>query len=221
MKNHQFAVLWDMDGVLVDTWDLHGQTWQQAFDEYQVPLTETQIKTTFGMNSLNAMQSLLGERYTRDFLLRVIARKESLFRELVDGRMTLLPGVESWLVQFKAWGIKQAVASSAPIENIHAVVAALGIRPYFAAIVSGADLPGKPRPDVFLKAARLVGVLPKDCLVIEDAVHGVQAARSAGMQCIAVTTTNPAKMLHEADLILKDLTALSEVQLSKLFRAGF
>lgn len=217
MKNDLLAVLWDMDGVLVDTWELHGQTWQQAFEEFRVPLTMAQIKDTFGMNSLNALQSLLGDRYPDQFYQKVIDRKESLFQNLVNGQMHLLPGVGRWLEQFRTWGIKQAVASSAPLVNIETVIDDLGIRAYFNAIVSGAELPGKPRPDVFLKAARAVEVLPEKCLVIEDAVHGVQGARNAGMKCLAVTITSPAEMLHQADLVLKDLTELRDAHLDELF----
>jgi beta-phosphoglucomutase family hydrolase len=215
-NNKQYAILWDMDGVLVDTWDLHAKTWQKAFDEFNVPLTDEQIKTTFGMNSLNAMQYLLGDRYKKEFMIEVIDRKETLFNDLVAGRIELLPGVERWLEQFKKWGMKQAVASSAPLENINAVVDDLGIRPYFDAIVSGAELPGKPKPDVFLKAARLVGTSPEHCLVIEDAVHGVQGARNAGMKCLAVTTTSPAEILWEADLVIADLAELSTKKVQSL-----
>jgi beta-phosphoglucomutase len=214
--NHQAAILWDMDGVLVDTWELHCQTWQQAFDEFEVPLRGEQIKAAFGMNSLTSLRFLLGERYEQDFLLEVIERKESLFHDLVAGKLELLPGVDQWLEYFRVRGMKQAVASSAPLENIHAVVDELGIRLFFDALVSGANLPGKPLPDVFLKAAGLVGIPPERCLVIEDAVHGVRGAHNAGMKCIAVTTTNPAEILSEADLVLTDLSELNEAHLAWL-----
>jgi len=214
------AILWDMDGVLVDTWKLHSQTWLQAFYEYKVPLDENQIHSTFGMNSLNALQLLLGDQYQQDFLIEVIDRKEALFHEVAREGLEPLPGVTRWLDQFRAQGIRQAVASSAPPDNIDIVVDTLGIRAFFDALVSGVDLPGKPHPDVFLKAARLMGVTPDHCLVIEDAVHGVHGAHRAGMKCIAVTTTTPAEVLREADLVLADLSELSEAHLVELFGPG-
>lgn len=214
--NQQSAILWDMDGVLADTWDLHAQTWVQAFEEFQVPLDASQIQTTFGMNSLSSLQLLLGDRYPEEFLIEVIDRKEALFYELAMGGLEPLPGVTRWLEQFRTLGFRQAVASSAPPENIDAVVDTLGIRPFFDALVSGVDLPGKPNPDVFLKAAGLVGVPPGRCLVIEDAVHGVQGAQRAGMKCIAVTTTTPAEVLRDADLVLADLSELGEAHLAGL-----
>lgn len=215
-SNHHAAILWDMDGVLVDTWELHAQTWVQAFEEFNVPLGASQIKTTFGMNSMSSLQLLLGDRYQQDFLLEVIDRKEALFYEVAKRGLNPLPGVLHWLEQFKAQGFRQAVASSAPPENIEAVVDTLEIRTFFEALVSGVDLPGKPNPDVFLKAAGLVGVSPGRCLVIEDAVHGVQGAHQAGMKCIAVTTTTPAEVLVEADLVLANLSELSEAHLAGL-----
>jgi len=214
--NHRSAILWDMDGVLVDTWELHAQTWVQAFEEFNIPLDASQIKTTFGMNSMSSLQLLLGEQYQQDFLLEVIDRKEALFLEIVKRGLNPLPGVIHWLEQFRAQGFRQAVASSAPPENIEAVVDTLGIRTFFDALVTGVNLPGKPNPDVFLKAAGLVGVLPNRCLVIEDAIHGVHGAHQAGMKCIAVTTTTPADRLAEADLVLADLSELSKAHLAGL-----
>jgi beta-phosphoglucomutase len=102
----------------------------------------------------------------------------------------------------QAGGARQAIASSAPCENIDALVDELAIRPYFQEIVSGADMPGKPDPAVFLTAARAAGHTACACLVIEDSVAGVTAARRAGMKCLAVTTTNPASRLTQADWIL-------------------
>ena len=107
-----------------------------------------------------------------------------------------------WLDRLRATGIRQAVASSAPPENINTLVDELGIRAYFEAIVSGYDIPGKPDPAVFLKAASEIDLPPQRCIVVEDAVAGVQAAKRAGMRCIAVTTTNPAHALSDADIVI-------------------
>jgi beta-phosphoglucomutase len=102
-----------------------------------------------------------------------------------------LPGVLTWLGQFQAWEFKQAITSSAPPENIEFLVVELKIKEYFDEIVSGFDLPGKPNPDVFLNAADSLHINPDNCIIIEDAIAGVEGAKRAGMKCIAVTTTNP------------------------------
>ena len=102
----------------------------------------------------------------------------------------------------------QAVASSAPQANIDVLLDALGIRAYFEAEVSAEKMPGKPNPAVFLEAARRVGHTPDRCVVVEDAIAGVAAAKSAGMACLAVTNTNPAAALSAADLIVDNLADL-------------
>ena len=113
--------------------------------------------------------------------------------------------------------LKQAVASSAPQANIDALITELKIRDYFQAEAAGATLKGKPNPAVFLLAAKLLGVDPINCLVIEDSIAGVEAAKSAGCQCVAVLTTNQASDLTQADLIVKDLSYLKMEQVNSLF----
>ena len=112
--------------------------------------------------------------------------------------------------------MKQAIASSAPPKNIEVLVQELQIGKYFDAIVSGYDIPGKPDPAVFLKAAQQVEVLPENCVVIEDAVAGVEGAKNAGMKCIAVTTTNVAEALSKADLIFDSLVDFKKDSLLEL-----
>lgn len=210
------AVLWDMDGVLIDTGDLHYLTWKMALEELGYIFSKEQFIATFGKNNDSTLEMLFGARPDPELSMKITDRKETLFREMIKGKAELLPGVLDWLALFKEWGTRQAVASSAPVENIDVLVDELAIRPYFDAIVSGADLQGKPAPDVFLKAAAALEVSPAQCIVIEDTVHGVQGARAAGMRCIAVTTTNPANALSDAHLVLEDLTELDEEKLAAL-----
>ena len=112
-----------------------------------------------------------------------------------------------------------AIASSAPMENIQLILRGLGIESYFQAIVWGREVTeGKPSPQAFLLAAEKLGVKPEDCLVIEDAVAGVSAAKRAGMKCIAVTTTNPREKLHEADLVVDSLAEVGADVVAGLFK---
>jgi len=210
------GVIWDMDGVLVDTGEFHFPAWSQALSEHGIPFTRELFRTTFGMNNAGILAVLLGQApapglLTETFteLSRSISdRKEQLFRQAVRGHAQPLAGVLAWLERLRAAGVRQAIASSAPPANIDALVDELGLRTYFDAIVSGSDLPGKPDPAVFLKAAHLLGVPPERCIVVEDAVVGVEAARRAGMKCVAVTTTNPAQALKGADVIVERLDTL-------------
>jgi len=210
MTNYGYkrAILWDMDGVLVNTGAYHYPAWKQTLEELGIPFSEEQFRETFGMNNSSILEIICGKKLPPEKEEEISERKESLFREAVKGKAKLLPGVEDALKQFSAWNLKQAIASSAPPKNIEVLVLELQISKYFDAIVSGYDIPGKPDPAVFLKAARQVGVPPENCTVIEDAVAGVEAAKRAGMKCIAVTTTNTAENLSKADLILDSLVHL-------------
>lgn len=204
------AVLWDMDGVLIDTGALHYETWAAALTPRGFTLTPELFQATFGMNNRGVLTTLFGYEPEAALMAQITDEKEVAFRRLVRGTARPLPGVLTWLARLQTAGVRQAVASSGPPENIAAVVDELGIGPYFDTLVSGARMAGKPDPAVFLEAARQLGAAPENCVVVEDAVAGVAAARAAGMRCIAVTTTNLASALTGAALIVDSLADLPE-----------
>lgn len=217
MNNSFLGCLWDMDGVLVDTGPFHFDSWKEVLENYPIPFSEELFRQTFGMNNFGVISTLCGKSPTQEVVEEIANRKEEVFRNKICGHVSLLPGVHHWLEYFKELGIQQAVASSAPQANIDALLDELNIRKYFRAIVSGERMPGKPDPSVFLAAAKLCQVLPGDCVVIEDAVAGVEAAIQGGMKCIAVTTTNPAKLLQKAGRIVSSLEELLEEDIKSLF----
>lgn len=215
LRDEPEAIIWDMDGVLVDSNDFHFQAWSEVyrrFSDDRQPPSRTRLESLFGMRNDELAARLFGkEKSTPDFVEVVSAEKELLFRENIRGRIRPLPGVLSWLSYFQARGYDQAVASSAPELNIQAILGELQLSSYFAATLSGEENPhmaGKPAPDVFLEAARRLKRIPNRCLVIEDSVVGVQAAKAAGMACLAVTTTYPAGELTAADWIVDNLDDL-------------
>jgi len=216
-SNRGRGVIWDLDGVLVDTGEFHFQAWSETLKNNGIPLTRERFNVTFGMNNAGVLTTLLGSAPALDFLARVEEEKEQRFRESIRGRVQPLPGVQLWLSRLQAATVPQAIASSAPQANIDAIVDELGFRSYFAALVSGANMPGKPDPAVFLEAARLIGLSPERNVVIEDSISGVEAARRAGMKCIAVTTTNSRDALKSAHLVVDRLDALSWEELERLF----
>jgi beta-phosphoglucomutase family hydrolase len=211
------AVLWDMDGVIVDTYEGHFLSWKQSLEEVGQPFDDEIFRTTFGMNNRLILAHVFGRELDEEFIWKVGNRKEEIFRQDIKGMVQALPGVKDWLERFKDMGLKQAVASSAPQANIDALLDELGIRDYFQAEASGSTLKGKPDPAVFLLAAQKLGVDPVNCLVIEDAIAGVEAAKRAGCRCVAVLTTNPAEVLSKADCIVKDLSFFTEEMLKGLF----
>ena len=214
--NSKHGVIWDLDGVLVDTGEFHFQAWSETLTNNGIPFSRESFKATFGMNNSGVLKTLLGYVPTPELLSKVEAEKEQLFRKSIRGRVQALPGVQLWLERFKGAAIPQAIASSAPQANIDAIVDELGFRPYFAAIVSGGAMPGKPDPAVFLEAARLIEVPSERNVVIEDSVAGVAAARRAGMKCVAVTTTNSRNLLEQAQIIVDRLDDLSWEEMEKL-----
>lgn len=215
MKEH-FGILWDLDGVLADSTQLHFEAWRKTIQKRGIDLTLAMFTHTFGQNNRAALADILGRPPSEQELDEIATEKEIYFRAQIPGHMDLLPGAADWLKRFQAWGFRQAVASSAPPENIQVQVDSLQIRSFFDALISSDHLPGKPDPAVFLKAAGLIAVPPERCLVIEDAPAGVAGAKRGGMKCVAVLTTNPPESLTQADLIVNRLTDLSEAQVHRL-----
>jgi beta-phosphoglucomutase family hydrolase len=216
--HRDYAVLWDMDGVLVDTGNFHYKAWRKTFEELDISFDKEDFRKTFGMNNTGILEWVFGRKPKPEEVAEISDKKESLFRDLVKGKAKLLPGVLTWLGQFQAWELKQAITSSAPPENIEFLVAELKIKEYFNEIVSGFDLPGKPNPDVFLEAADILEIKPGNCLVIEDAIAGVEGAKRAGMKCIAVTTTNSASNLSDADVVVDHLGNLNKKDFLSLLK---
>ena len=210
------GVLWDMDGVLVDTGEFHYRSWEQILAEAGVPFDRGRFQAAFGKNNADTLAAFLGRTPDAELLRTVSERKERLFRQLIHGHAETLPGVRLWLERLHSLGVRQVVASSAPPENIDFLVDELGLRHYFVALLEGHSLPGKPDPTLFLQAAGILGLLPARCIVIEDSLAGLEAARRAGMKCIAVATTNAAEALAGADLVVERLNQLKIEDFEKL-----
>lgn len=212
------AVIWDMDGVLVDTGEFHYQSWVDTLPQYGIDFSREDFRTTFGMNNEGILRLFLGERFTQDLYMEISEQKEINFRKAIQGKVQLLPGVLPLLEAIKGANILQAIGSSAPHKNIDAIIRELKLAPYFQTLVSAVGMPSKPDPTVFLTAAGKLKTPPGDCLVVEDAIPGVEAARRAGMVCLAVTTTNSAKDLQLADLVVDRLDSLTVLDLGALMK---
>jgi HAD superfamily hydrolase (TIGR01509 family) len=204
------GVLWDMDGVLVDSGEFHFRSWVEALRREGMDYTCAQFQATFGMDNRGVLMTLLGHEPEAAWLARVSDDKELAFRDAIRGKAELLPGVVTWLGRLRAAGVRQAVASSAPLANVDLLIDSLELRAFFDAVVSTWGMPGKPEPAVFLEAARRIAAPPERCVVVEDAVAGVEAARRAGMACIAVTNTNTREALAGADVVVDSLADLND-----------
>ncbi len=216
--NNLQAVLWDMDGVVADTAEQHFQSWIFAFGKRGVPFSASDFKAVFGQRNDTIIRKIIAPDVDPAMIEAVARDKEEFFRAAVAHEVRPFPGVVALLRSLKESGIPSAIASSAPLENIHAVLGGLGIEAYFKALVYGLEVKeGKPKPDVFLLAARKVGAEPGHCVVMEDAVAGVKAAKAAGMRCVAITNSHPAASLAEADLVVDTLEKVDIERLESLF----
>jgi beta-phosphoglucomutase len=193
--------------VLVDTGPVHYAAWRRLARERGRDVTLDEFRPTFGMRNADVIRAFYGDLPPAE-AAALADQKERYFREAAPS-LQPQPGVRELLKALARAGFAQAVASSAPPENVAYLLDVLGIRGAFEAIVTGADVRrGKPDPAVFLLAAERLGVPPARCVVVEDAVVGVEAARAAGMRCVAVTTTSPPDQLRQADLVVDSLTEL-------------
>jgi len=200
------AVIWDLDGVIIDSADEHRRAWQRLAREEGIVMTDADFWATFGRRNDDIFATIWGEM-PPERAKELADRKEMYFRELIRESAAPLPGSIELMRGLHEAGFLQALASSTPIENIQLISDVLGLKRYLTVIVSGETVArGKPAPDIFLKAASELHMDPTKCLVIEDAVAGVQAAHAAGMRCIAVAGDRNLPGLREAEMMVKDLT---------------
>ena len=183
------AVLWDMDGTLIDSEELHWISWRETMAKEGIAITHEQFLASFGQRNDSIIPRWLGAAATPERIERIANAKEERYRDLVrKNGISPLPGVASWVHRLHEQGWLQAVASSAPRANIEVVLEALAATHSFQAVVSAEDVhKGKPDPEVYLAAASRVGVPPQKCIVVEDAVAGIEGARRAGMRSIGVS----------------------------------
>ena len=200
------AVLWDLDGTLVDSEVLHWLAWRDILAGEKLTITYDQFLASFGRKNDPIMREWLGAGYSPERSARLADAKEADYRRLVaEQGLTALPGARDWLTALHAAGWRQAIVTSAPKANADVMIAALGLGSLFEAIVTAEDVShGKPDPEPFLSGAARVGVSRNRSIVVEDAAAGIEAARRAGMKCVGV---NP-RFALPADVVVKSLTDL-------------
>ena len=216
MSNGIQAVIWDLDGVIIDSADEHRLAWQRLAREEGIVMTDADFWATFGKRNDDIFASLW-DNLSPEQVKALSDRKEMYFRELIRESASPLPGAIELMRGLHDAGFAQALASSTPVENIQLISDVLGLNRYLSVLVSGETVArGKPAPDIFLKAAAELHMHPTVCLVIEDAVAGVEAAHAAGMRCIAVAGNRDLPGLRKAELMVKDLTEVDEEHIQQL-----
>ncbi|KPK75746.1 MAG: hypothetical protein AMJ79_09950 [Phycisphaerae bacterium SM23_30] len=220
-KSEAKAVIFDLDGVLVDTGAFHKRSWSDLSAQQGWSFSEEKFRRTFGMQNYQIIPLLAGRELSADEIDRLSEWKEERYRELVTGKLVLLKGVRVLIDDLKLGGFLLAVGTSTPRMNLEFMLEHTHVRNSFDAFVTGEEVRcGKPAPDTFLKAAQKLSVAVERCVVVEDAVQGVQAAKAAGMYVVAVTTTRCGADLAQADIIVDNLEELSAADFDKLLKSA-
>jgi beta-phosphoglucomutase len=212
--NKKLGVIFDMDGVLVDTGWAHRQAWHDLAEKEGLEISDEFFRRTFGMQNAAILPMLRPDISTHE-MERLSDWKEQRYRDLMKEHLELAPGAEALLKDLKDHGFRLAIGSSAPPENLNLFWNRLSLAQWFEARVTKEEITqSKPAPETFLKAAEKLGLAPACCAVVEDAVPGVRAGKAAGMPVVAVTTTRQREDLAQADRIVD---SLSELKASDFF----
>ncbi len=203
------GAIFDLDGVLIDSGPAHKQSWYDLATREGYKMSDEFFIKTFGMQNFQVIPMLAGKALPPEKIDELSDWKEQRYREIFADTIRLADGAERLFNELKAEGFLLAIGSSTPKENLEFVMDKLKIEKYFNAIVCMRDVKrGKPAPDTFLLAAKKLYLKPSDCVVIEDSLPGIEAAKAAGMLVIALTTTRQRKELTQADVIVNSLYEL-------------
>lgn len=206
------AVIFDVDGVLIDSYTPHFQSWQEIARDYGIDYTEAMFATGFGRTSREIVATQWNRpELSADEIRKIDDAKEAAYRRIVSGNFPAMPGATELVSALHAAGFRIAVGSSGPPENVDLAIEKLKLEPWLSARVTGRDVTrGKPDPQVFLIAADRLGVPRERCAVVEDAPAGVAAAKAAGMACVGFPSTGRTRTdVAAADLIIGRLSDLS------------
>lgn len=217
MTGKEWAVIFDMDGTMLDNNPYHLKAWQAFCKKYGITLTEEEYKNQLsGRSSSDTMQFLFQKPLSEAEISLLRNEKEQLYRRLVQPHIRPIKGLPALLASLQAEGIKMAIASSATPVNLRFALGKLQLEPYFTAIVDSTMVSkGKPDPEIFLMAAKKLQISPHRCIVFEDSITGIRGAKAAGMKVIAITTAHIPEELKEADGVIEDYTRVSVGGLQK------
>ena len=215
------GILFDMDGTLIDSHTTHVECWLRYAAGEGVLLDRNRVNSKFGMVNREIVRTFWPGKVSDEKTTEIADGKEAMVRTMFRENFPAMPGATELVRTLHSHGFKLAVASSAPKENVELACELLGIAPFLGAVISSADVKqGKPHPEVFLTAAERIGVSARNCLVIEDAVVGIEAAHAAGMKCVALLSTGHTESeLRDADRIVRSLDEITPSVVYELLNA--
>lgn len=210
-----------MDGVIADTNPHHHIAWRKYYERYGKTLSDQEfVEHISGKHNNHILAHLFaGQELSKAEAARLAYEKEALFREIYQGSTQPVNGLVNFLEQLKKAGIKTAVATSAPVENLDFVIDALALRPYFDALLNESMVSRpKPDPEIYQKAMLILGVTPSESVVFEDSITGIRAGKAAGARVVGVATTEPIDVLKPlVDDVITDFTELTLDRLYAMF----
>ena len=213
----RFGVIFDIDGVLLDSYKMHYECWRTIAEKHSIYVSEKEFDSLFGRRGSEIVRQIWGKDLPGEQVVAIHRQKQALYRENLQRNFPEMDGAIQLIDALAAEGFILGIGSSAPPENVEMSLNGLGRAKSFKAVVTGSDVTrGKPDPQVFLLAAQRMGLKPADCAVIEDAVAGITAALAGGMTAIALAGTAPAESLTMADLVVTSLGQLTPKQISEL-----
>jgi len=213
----QLGVIFDIDGVLLDSYKIHYACWRSIAEKHSINLSEKDFDPLFGRRGSEIVREIWGEGLPAEQVASIHEEKQALYRENLKRNFPTMDGAIQIIDDLAAQGFVLGVGSSAPPENVEMSLHGLNRAKVFKAVVTGSDVTrGKPDPEVFLVAAQRMGVAASDCAVIEDAVAGIAAALAGGMTAIALAGTAPPKSLTMAHLVVTSLRQLTPERISQL-----
>lgn len=221
-NNPQIAVIFDMDGVIIDSNPLITATWKAFFATHQIVLNEEQLNHyVFGRMGKDTLNMVFGEELSEAQLALHLEKVGSGVLEKYQQEGTIVPGFKAFVESLVAAGIKIAIATSSPSENVATVLEMAGVTAYFDIISNASHVThSKPHPEIYLKTADRLGVDVSNCIVFEDSFSGIQSAKSAGMKVIGVTTTHTvAELAPLTDATVPDFGDVSVEQIKDLAQA--
>ena len=213
-------MLWDVNGVIIDDMRIHFVSYREVLKYLDCEVTdEYLLATTVGTPPAEFFAAILPIIETSISMDEILDRKRESYLRLIKGQTQSPPGVVELMQDLKANGFKQAVASGTTRIEVDTIIAGCGVAHFFDEIVSCEDVSkGKPDPEPFLKAASLIGVEPRRCVVVEDGEFGVRAAKAAGMKVIAVLNTQTREHLAAADIIVESLAEIDAARVIELMQ---
>jgi HAD superfamily hydrolase (TIGR01509 family) len=214
-----FAVIFDMDGVIVDSNPFHKVSLQAFCNRYGFTFTDAQLREKlFGRRNVDWIPALFGAHLTPEEILAYSLEKEAIYRDMYQHDIVPLQGLPGFLALLEEQKVKRAIATSAPPDNVAFTLGKTNLSHYFETIIDDTHVNrGKPDPEVYLKAAEALGVDPAHCVVFEDSLAGVEAGLRAGAKVVGISTTHTAEELANTHLVIPDFTGLTLERLAALF----